>query len=157
MRIKRSYSHTPKWMSFFGRQGIAYPLILLPNGLCLILVFLFYCSARPVYLQERYNGGTGTSWSSLNKSDSPPERPPKKPHLRGSADSATPPITPPRGATPSSRPPSRSSNATPPSRGTTPNSSIRGRPKFPSPPGSPEKSRAKEMTPFRKIQTAPSM
>ena len=137
--------------------------------------FHFFFSARPVYLQERYssnspNHGSSTTpvrdrsenqqpqqrWSiassnvSRQSSSMPPERPPKKPHLRGSSDSATPPITPPRGVTPSnnsSRPASRaSSNATPPSRGTTPTSSIirNNRPKYPSPPGSPEKSRLQE-------------
>ena len=106
--------------------------------------------------------------------EKPPERPPKKPHLRkatSSRENTPPPVTPPRGHTPSvppSRPPSRStppgrmsngSMATPSpqseqsSRGTTPvsyqgsqllrssstSSSIRSRPKFPSPPGSPDK------------------
>ena len=121
--------------------------------------FSFYYSARPVYLQERaqiLNNGTSSSsksgtpiWQTIQP-DLPPERPPKKPHLRGPGDTTTPPITPPRGATPCSRPDSRSSsNATPPSRGTTPTSSVRGsRPKFPSPPGSPEKSRLKEGLPW---------
>ena len=133
--------------------------------------FISIFSARPVYLQERSfhspNHGTSTPvrdrsenqqpqqrWSiasnvSRQSSSMPPERPPKKAYLRGSSDSATPPITPPRGVTPSnsSRPASRaSSNATPPSRGTTPTSSIirNNRPKYPSPPGSPEKSRLQE-------------
>ena len=138
----------------------------------LILIFISIFSARPVYLQERSfhspnHGSTPVRdrsenqqpqqrWSiassnvSRQSSSMPPERPPKKPHLRGSSDSATPPITPPRGVTPSnnsSRPASRaSSNATPPSRGTTPTSSIirNNRPKYPSPPGSPEKSRLQE-------------
>ena len=135
----------------------------------LILIFFSIFSARPVYLQERSfhspnHGSTPVRdrsenqqpqqrWSiasnvSRQSSSMPPERPPKKAHLRGSSDSATPPITPPRGVTPcnSSRPASRaSSNATPPSRGTTPTSSVRNnRPKYPSPPGSPEKSRLQE-------------
>lgn len=92
-------------------------------------------------LQERAQNFSSGKWSNSspkNLLNIPPERPPKKPHLRGNS----PPATPPRGVTPISRPPSRtSSNATPPSRGTTPTSSVRGRPKFPSPPGSPEKSR----------------
>ncbi len=144
----------------------AYHLLSYQNSSTFLMEFFFSLfSARPVYLQERaYNRNnnnnnrkSGTpiadsldrteAWRRLGngappseKSVTPPERPPKKPHLRG--DSATPPVTPPRGATPSSRPPSRSSsNATPPSRGTTPNSSVRGRPKYPSPPGSPEKTR----------------
>ena len=106
--------------------------------------------------------------------EKPPERPPKKPHLRqatASRENTPPPVTPPRGHTPSmppSRPPSRSSppvkmsngGVTTPipqseqsSRGATPvssqgphllrssstSSSIRSRPKFPSPPGSPNK------------------
>lgn len=99
-------------------------------------------------LQKWRHSDDSTSNSGTRKSTAlPPERPPKKPHLRN-PDSASPPVTPPRGVTPSnsSRPSSRSSsNATPPSRGTTPNSSMRNRPKFPSPPGSPEKSRIQEL------------
>jgi hypothetical protein len=93
------------------------------------------------HLEDRRNSNSDVRGSVIRKQTNPPERPPKKAHLRG--DSTTPPVTPPRGATPSSRPPSRtSSNATPPSRGNTPTSSVlrANRPKFPSPPGSPEKS-----------------
>ena len=96
--------------------------------------------------------------SSVSPGQAPPERPPKKPYLRSaSRENSPPPQTPPRGHTPSvpSRPPSRTSpnNATPAigstqsSRVSTPtahllrstsnSSSIRCRPKFPSPPGSP--------------------
>ena len=201
-----------------------------------IVVFISFCSARPVYLQEAYGGSLqqqdnkqhnqrkkyshpivrteslerrsssknassqqqDLSWSGKNNNNNnnrpssmifssshqqnghgdlqekPPERPPKKPHLRQaptSRESTPPPETPPRGHTPSVpplRPPSRSSpqgkmlnggSSTPSpqsaqsSRGTTPvsgqahqllrssstTSSIKSRPKFPSPPGSPDK------------------
>ena len=90
---------------------------------------MFHYSARPVYLQER--ASTYKSTSTLppptplkaqdpdNGPQQPPERPPKKAHLKGGDSPPTvTPVTPPRGQTPTSR-------------GATP------KPKFPSPPSTP--------------------
>ena len=96
-----------------------------------VKIFSYICySARPVYLQERALQYKSTSTlpppkpmkaqDVENEQQQPPERPPKKAHLKGDSPPTVPvtPVTPPRGQTPTSR-------------GTTP------KPKFPSPPASP--------------------
>ncbi|XP_059080117.1 NHS-like protein 1 isoform X2 [Tigriopus californicus] len=135
-------------------------------------------SARPVYLQEKAqayrNGatleekreitpptisGTLEVWRQRQESErdrirrmelhpSPPERPPKKPHLRSSSsrDNTPPPTTPPRGHTPSHSSSSGSSRVTTPISYSRSSSIRHSKPKFPSPPGSP-RSGAKARSP----------